>query len=413
MGIAPLGPGDWMTIKRVRVEGLRPGMYVHDLNCGWLQHGFLRPQFLIKHPDQIQKMQTQGLDEIYIDTSKGDDVEGAPTQGEIEQGLAKRIKTTASEGASLPPPRVSQREESAAAKRILGDATDVVNGLLLDVRMGKQLDPAKARPLVKAMHESVLRNPGALISLSRLKNADTYTFQHSVSSCALLVSFCHALGMDRATVEEAGLGGLLHDVGKMKVPSEILNKPGKLTDDEFTVMKSHASMSMELLTGVPGVSDMVIQIAGEHHEKIGGGGYPRGLVGEQISQIGRMMAIVDVYDALTSNRCYHTAKEPSEVLKKLLEWSGHHLDGNLVQQYIRTLGIYPVGSLVRLGGDKLAVVVEQSEDLLKPVVRVIFDIRMKLGVTPRELHLIRSSEQIESYEDPGDWDLDPMTYLTA
>jgi putative nucleotidyltransferase with HDIG domain len=261
------------------------------------------------------------------------------------------------------------------------------------------------------MHASMLRNPGALISLSRIKAADTYTFQHSVSICALLMSFAAAMDMDAASVEEAGLGGLLHDVGKMKVPNEILNKPGKLTDEEFTVMKSHASLSRELLLGVPGVSDMVIQIAGEHHEKMGGGGYPRGITGDQISQVGRMTAIVDVYDALTSTRVYHTAKEPSEVLKRLLEWSGPHLDGDLVQRYIQALGIYPVGSLVRLSGGRLAVVVEQGEDLLRPTVRVIYDSVRMLRLQPRDLHLAHASEQIVDYEDPVTWGLNPLEFL--
>ena len=402
-----------MTIKRVRVGDLRIGMYVHDLNCGWLQHGFLRQQFPVKSDAQLLKIRGMGVDEIYIDTSRGDDVAGAPTQAEVEAGLSRQMQAAAATGAALAPARVSQREEAVAAKRILGEAAGVVDGLLHDVRLGKQLEPAKARPLVKAMRDSVLRNPGALISLSRIKDADTYTFQHSVSICALLVSFAHALGMDAATVEEAGLGGLLHDVGKMKVPNEILNKPGKLTDEEFAVMKSHASLSRELLMDVSGVSQMVIQIAGEHHEKIGGGGYPLGIAGDQISQVGRMTAIVDVYDALTSNRVYHKGKEPTEVLKRLLEWSGAHLDGDLVQQYIRTLGIYPVGSLVRLSSNRLAVVAEQGEDLLKPTVRVIFDAGRKLKLQARDLDLTHASEGIEDFEEPAAWGLDPMAYLTA
>jgi putative nucleotidyltransferase with HDIG domain len=400
-----------MAIKRVRVDQLKPGMFIHDLNCGWLQHGFLRPKFLIKNPGQIQKMRAQGLDEIYIDTTQGDDVAGAPTQAEIEQSLEQQLKESAATGAALAPARVSQREESRAAKRILGDAVGVVDGLLHDVRLGRQLEPARARPLVKAMHESVLRNPGALLSLSRIKAADTYTFQHSVSICALLVSFAHALGMDVATVEEAGLGGLLHDVGKMKIPNEILNKPGKLTEEEFRVMKSHAALSRDILGGVPGISEMVIQIAGEHHEKMAGGGYPRGIAGDQISQIGRMTAIVDVYDALTSNRVYQKGLEPTEVLKKLLEWSGTHLDGNLVQQYIRALGIYPVGSLVRLSGGRLAIVVEQSEDLLRPTVRLVFDTTLKLPLQPRDLHLLHLPEEIVDYEEPAEWGLDPLAFL--
>jgi len=400
-----------MTIKRVRVEDLKAGMYVHDLNCGWLQHGFLRQQFPLRHAGQIQKMKDQGLSEIYIDTARGEDVAGAPTQAEIQGVLDRQLKDSAAEGSALAPARVSQKEESAVAKRILGEATDFMEGLLLDVRLGKQVEPAKAAPLVKKINASVLRNPGALLSLCRIKEADTYTFQHSVSICALLVSFSNALGMDAATVHEAGLGGLLHDVGKMKIPTEILNKPGRFTEDEFTIMKSHASLSRELLTGVPGISEMVIRIAGEHHEKVGGGGYPRGISGDEISQIGRMAAIVDVYDALTSNRVYHKGMEPSEVLKKLMEWSGTHLDGDLVQLFIRTLGIYPVGALVRLSGERLAVVVEQGEDLLRPTVRVVFDVERKLRLQPRDLQLAQASEQIVDYEDPAEWGLQPLDYL--
>jgi len=299
-----------MAIKRVRVEELRPGMYIHDLNCGWLQHGFLRQHFLLRHEGQIQKMLDQGMHELYIDTSRGEDVAGAPTKAEIDQVLDQQLRQSAATGAALVPARVSQKEESVAARRILGEATVMVDSLLQDVRLGKHVDTAKAGPLVKEINASVLRNPGALLSLCRIKEADTYTFQHSVSICALLVSFTHAMGMPPDLVHEAGLGGLLHDVGKMKIPNEILNKPGKLTEEEFTIMKSHAALSRDLLTGVPGISTLVIQIAGEHHERMGGGGYPAGLPGAEISQIGRMAAIADVYDALTSNRVYHKGMEP-------------------------------------------------------------------------------------------------------
>ncbi len=400
-----------MVIKRVRVEDLRTGMYIHDLNCGWLQHGFLRQRFMLNHPGQIQKMRDQGMHELYIDTERGDDVAGAPTKAEIDLVLDQQLKQSAAAGAALPTARVSQQQESVQAKRILGEASVMVDGLLQDVRLGKQVDPAKAGPLVKEINASVLRNPGALLSLCRIKEADTYTFQHSVSICALLVSFTNALGMPADLVHEAGLGGLLHDIGKMKIPNEILNKPGKLTEAEFTIMKSHAAISRDLLSGVPGISDMVIRVAGEHHERMGGGGYPAGIPGEGISQIGRMAAIVDVYDALTSNRVYHKGMEPSEVLKKLLEWSGAHLDGDLVQQFIRTLGIYPVGALVRLTSGRLAVVVEQSEDLLRPTVRLVFDTKLGLALPVRDLHLLHAAEEIEDYEEPEDWGLDPLVFL--
>lgn len=405
------GAGGRMAIKRVKVEDLRPGMFVHDLNCGWLDHGFIRGRFLIRGMDTVRKMQAHGLEEIYIDTTRGGDLPGAPTREEIEQGLDTRLAASAEGGGVLAPPRVPQREEAVVARRILGEAAGVVGGLLNEARLGKNVDPDRARPLVRAMRESAQRNPGALISLARIKEADTYTFQHSVSVCALLMSFSQAMGLDAATVEEAGMGGLLHDVGKMRVPQEVLNKPGKLTEAEFAVMKSHVDLGEAILRGVPGLSEVVIRIAGEHHEKVGGGGYPRGLDGAGLSQAGRMAAVVDVYDALTSNRVYRRGTEPTEVLRKLLEWSGSHLDGDLVQLFIRALGIYPVGALVRLSGGRLAVVVEQGEDLLRPVVRTVFDAARKLKLQPRDVDLGRGDDQIVDYEDPAEWGLDPGSFL--
>ncbi len=400
-----------MTIKRVRVDQLKPGMYIHDLNCGWLQHGFLRQQFLVNSAGQIDKMRHQGMHEVYIDTGKGADLPGAPTEAEVQEVLQVRLEASGAKGASLPIARVSQKEESGAARRILGEAQGVVKDMMHDVRLGRQVDPAKALVVVDDINASVLRNPGALLSLGRIKQADTYTFQHCVSVCALMVSFSHALGLDAAAVQEAGLGGLLHDMGKMKIPNEILNKPGRLTEEEFTIMKSHAALSRDLLKGTPGMSETVIRIAAEHHEKLGGCGYPLGISGDQISRPGRMAAIVDVYDALTSNRVYHKGMEPSEALKKLLEWSGDHLDGELVQFFIRALGIYPVGSLVRLSDDRLAVVVEQQEDLLRPVVRAIYDAARGYRLPPKDLNLSDSTFHIEGFEEPADWDLNPLEWL--
>ena len=400
-----------MAIKRIRVEDLQPGMYVHDLDCGWLQHGFLLQRFPVRTPKQIEKLQGYGLKELYIDTERGSDLEGAPTEAQVKATLQQKLHAAANEGAALAPARISQREEATAARHILGEASEVVDDLLHDVRLGRQVNPAKAGPLVKEISDSVLRNPGALLSLCRIKEADTYTFKHCVSICALMVSFSNAMGMDQATVQEAGLGGLLHDIGKMKIPSRILNKPGKLTEEEFTIMKTHAPEGVDLLMGIPGLSSLTIQIVAEHHERMGGGGYPRGLVGERISEMGRMAAIVDVYDALTSNRVYHRGQEPTEVLRKLLEWSHTHLDGDLVQHFIRVLGIYPVGTLVRLSSDRLAVVVEQGEDLLRPTVRLVYNIVHRLPIRPRDLHLVHSNDQIVDYEDPEVWGLHPVTFL--
>jgi putative nucleotidyltransferase with HDIG domain len=309
----------------------------------------------------------------------------------------------------------SHREELGFAKQIQKEANKVINSLLTDARMGKQIQVERLQPVVSQITDSILRNQGTLVSLCRIREGDTYTFQHSVSVCTLLVSFCHYMEMSPEVIHEAGIGGMLHDIGKMRVPDHILNKPGKLTDPEFEIMKSHVVLGLDILQHTPGISRTVIQIAGEHHERFEGSGYPEQFKGLEISELGRMAAIVDVYDAITSNRVYHRGMEPPAALRKLFEWSNHHFDEELVQHFIQAIGIYPVGSLVKLKSRRLAVIIEQgSEGLLYPIVRVVFDLGQNRKVAPFDLDLSRpesAGESIVSNEDPGDWKINPFEYL--
>ncbi len=320
-------------------------------------------------------------------------------------------------GAAPSPPHRSVREEITVAHKVHAEAHQVVHTLLQDVRMGKQIEREQADHVVERITESILRNRDALVSLSRIKQQDDYTFQHSVSVCALLVSFCHASGMKPEDVQEVGVGGLLHDIGKMRVPLSILNKPGRLTEEEFEVMKSHVAEGCAILEKTPGISEMARMVAAQHHERHDGTGYPGKLKGEEISAFGKMASVVDVYDALTSNRCYHKGEEPTDVLRKLFEWSKHHFDESMVQHFIRAIGIYPVGSLVRLESGRLAVVVERGEEsLLRPVVRVIYDAKNHCSLTPKDVDLAKpvgqgGADRIVSHELPETWQLNPFQYL--
>lgn len=401
-------------LKKIPSEQLQVGMHIHDLNCGWMEHGFFRSSFRVRRETEIEKILEAGILEVYIDTDKGADVREGSSRSEVRARLEARIVEQTTHPQSAPPVRVSQREEVQAAQRIQVEASTVIHGMLMDVRMGKTVNVERAEPLVERITDSIFRNPGALTSLCRIKARDSYTFQHSVSVCTLLVSFCRALDMDRDTTLQAGMGGLLHDIGKMAVPDEVLNKPGRLTEDEFEVMKTHVPRGAEILAQTPGVTPTALQIASEHHERFDGTGYHHGLPGQQISRLGRMTAIVDVYDAITSNRVYHKGMEPSEALKKVFEWSSHHFDEELVQQFIQSLGIYPVGSLVRLESQHLAVVVDQNaSSLLRPVVRIVFDAIRRRPVPQRDLDLANaeSSEEILGYEEPESWPIDVARIL--
>jgi len=400
-------------IKLVKKEDLRVGMFIHDLNCGWMDHSFFRRRFALKKEEELRKIHESGIREVYIDTDKGLDAAG-PTQEEVREGIRERIETSV--GQTPGEVQTSHRQELEVARKIQGEATKVVTGILSDVRLGKQIEVERISPVVSQITESILRNQGTLVSLCRIKERDTYTFQHSVSVCTLLVTFCRYMDMSRDVIQEAGVGGMLHDIGKMRVPDHILNKPGKLTDPEFDIMKSHVTLGVEILKQTPGISTTVMQISGEHHERFEGSGYPNRKKAQEISQLGRMAAIVDVYDAITSNRVYHTGMEPSIALQKLFEWSNHHLDEELVQHFIQAIGIYPVGSLVRLESNRLAVVVEQgTAGLLYPVVRLVYDIKQNCRLKPVEEDLSKAEsggDHILSAESPETWNVNPFNYLT-
>lgn len=400
-------------IKKVGIADLRIGMYIHDLNAGWMDHSFFRPRFMLRKEEDLLKIQRSGIREVYIDTVKGMDLPDAPTQSEVEENLLQGMLR----GARRPNQgQTTHREELAYAQAIRAEADQVIQGVLADARLGKQAQVERVEPVVAEITDSILRNPGTLVSLLRLREGDNYTFTHCVSVATLLVTFGRHLGMDRSQLMELGVGGMLHDLGKMRVPDHILNKPGKLTDEEFDVMKRHVDLGMELLKSTPGITPAMAQIAGEHHERFGGAGYPNGLHGFQISATGRMAAIVDVYDAITSNRIYHRGMEPAVALQKIFEWSEHHFDPELAQQFIQAVGIYPVGSLVMLESRRLAVVVDQGGGgLLYPVVRVVYDTRRRCALAPSDLDLSRpehGGDHIVGHEVPGDWNLDPFSFLT-
>jgi putative nucleotidyltransferase with HDIG domain len=401
-------------IKKVSKIDLRLGMFIHDLNCGWMEHSFLRNSFMLRKDSDLQKIMDSGISEVYIDTVKGIDASGSPTLGEVQADLAARMLDLST---PKPPPggHTTHLEELGFAKKIQQEANKVIHSVLGDVRLGRQIQVERLQPVVAQITESILRNPGTLVSLGRIREGDTYTFQHSVSVCTLLVSFCHYLELSPEIIHEAGIGGMLHDIGKMRIPDHILNKPAKLTDEEFAIMKEHVTLGLEILRGTPGISRTVVQVAGEHHERFEGSGYPEQLQGGEISQLGRMAAIVDVYDALTSNRIYHKGMEPPAALTKLFEWSDHHFDAELVQHFIQAIGIYPVGSLVKLASNRLGVVMEQSaQGLLSPKVRVMYDIPRGRRLSPVDIDLADPAcdDSIVCNEDPEVWGQNPFEYLT-
>lgn len=403
-------------IKKIRADQLKPGIFVHDLNCGWMDHPFMRNSFKVENEAQVRTILKQGIRELYIDTSKGSDVKDGIDEADVKAEIEKEIVSLATpeaktiQGAPL-------SEEISRAKRVHVEANQIIQNVMRDVRLGKQVEVEQVEPVVEKITSSILRNNNALLSLSKIKNKDDYTFQHSVSVCALLVSFSRAINMDHGTIQQAGIGGLLHDIGKMQVRNEVLNKPGKLTDPEFAHMKSHVVHSREILSRTPNISQIAVEVAGQHHERFDGTGYPDGLKGDQIALFGQMAAIVDVYDAITSDRVYHKGMQATDALRKIFEWSKFHFNHQLAQSFARAIGIYPVGTLVLLESGLLGVVMEQREkSLLQPLVRAIYDAKRNYYITPKEIDLSRplgqgGGDRIVSHELPEKWKIDPQKFL--
>ena len=268
--------------------------------------------------------------------------------------------------------------------------------------------------LVDEISSSVMRNPGALISLARLKTADDYTYMHSVAVCALMVALARTLSLDDKQTRDAGMSGLLHDLGKALIPMEVLNKPGKLTDEEFNIVKSHPVEGHRMLVEGGTVSGVPLDVCLHHHEKIDGSGYPHRLKDEDISLFAKMGAVCDVYDAITSNRPYKAGWDPAESIRKMTEWCNGHFDTRIFQAFVKSIGIYPVGSLVRLSSGRLAVVTEQSEhSLLTPCIKVFFSTKSMTYIQPETLDLSRSgvSEKIVAREDPEKWGIKNLDQL--
>ena len=301
---------------------------------------------------------------------------------------------------------VSAAQELERAAKICGRAKQAVVSMFEEVRMGNAVDVGGAKLLVEEISDSVSRNPGALISLARLKTADDYTYMHSVAVCAMMVALAKQLGLDQAQTRSAGLAGLLHDLGKAVMPMDVLNKPGKLTDAEFTIIKSHPVQGHKMLLGGVNVDPIAIEVCWHHHEKMDGSGYPDRLEGDQISLWARMGAVCDVYDAITSNRPYKSGWDPAESLRKMAEWTKGHFDPQVFQAFVKGMGIYPVGSLVRLSSGRIGVVTEQtSKSLTTPRVKVFFSTKSNMRIVPQLIDLSSpdTSEKIAAREDPAKW----------
>ena len=365
-------------IKKIRVEDLEVGMFVEDFNVPWMDHPFLSSKKRIRSAREIDLIREHGIREVYINTRRGRDSSRAVAMDEADAEVRRQMQEELSSRPKGPAPPPLSREQAAfeeeveRAKEVYSEAKALVKDLLHDARLGRSIDGDRAARTVDKMVDSIFRNPDAITSLSRLKSFDDYTFQHSVNVSVLALALGRHLGIVKDELRRLGIGAILHDVGKMRVPEEVLNKPGRLTDEEFEVMKAHTLHGAKILMDTHEVPNESAAVALNHHERFNGRGYPRGLQGMGIGKFGLIAAIVDVYDAVTSDRVYHKGMPSHQALQKIYEWAKTDFYPVYVQRFIQCVGIYPVGSVVRLDTGEVGIVCRQNHvELLRPWVRVV------------------------------------------
>ncbi|CAH1575661.1 HD-GYP domain-containing protein [Vibrio rotiferianus] len=297
------------------------------------------------------------------------------------------------------------------AKKLIAEAKGLAQKLLNQTFEGKVIEVDEIESWADDMIESVFIDSDALQCVSALRQKDTYLLEHSVNVACLLVTFGKHLGLNKETLKQLAIGGIIHDVGKIKVDDAVLHKPARLTPEEFEHMKLHQVFAGEIILGVKGLSDVSRDVCLMHHEKLDGNGYPHGLSGDQIPMHGRMSCIVDIYDALTADRVYKKGMSSAEAFKILLSLTPSHLDPDLVYKFINCIGVYPVGSIVQLSDGRVGIVWTSNESQpLKPIVKCFYSRKYKRYIDVAMVDLKNSPHSVEKAVAPSSLEVDPKPF---
>lgn len=399
-------------LKKVPVSQVRLGMFLHALEGDWLDHPFWKTRFVLKTDKDLEKLRRSAIKEVWINPSLGLDVEPVPEvePPTLSDAASVAGPVAAQEAASpevlpLDRPAASMDSEMGKAAAIVQRGKQQIVLVFSSLKEGQSLPEEVASSLAGDVAESVLRQPGALVSLSRLKSQEDYLYLHSLAVSAMMVALARQLGMDEDRCRLAGLAGLMHNVGMAMVPAEVIRKKGKLSDEETFVVRSHPVQGYEMLKSSGDYAKEILETCLNHHERWDGTGYPFGLEGEATPLFARMCAICDAYDAITSNRSYRSGWDPAESIAQMASWTGQ-FDPDLFNAFVRSLGVYPTGSLVRLQSQKLAVVVDQNPQVpTSPVVKVFYSLRSQMHMPPERIDLAHPScrDRIVSREPAAEW----------
>jgi len=437
--------------RKVYVSDLMPGMYVSRLDRPWLESPFPFQGFVLENWQQVAEVQN-ACRYVYVQAGAAPPTAGAQTRGpggavarpaarnggpgviRKVQPVSRPERNNASSRAvpwearlarqlgrapqHPPPVTASLEQEVRAARPLIRETRGLVQQQMQDARNGRSLDTPAARESVEHITESILRNPDALVWLSGLKKRDEYTYLHSLSVCILSVSLGRHLGLPRETLLELGFGAFLHDIGKMHIPDSVLNKPAQLTSQEMEIMRKHPEFGVEIVDGSERIPVSSRNVIFSHHERLDGSGYTQGVAGGQIHPLTHIVSVCDTYDAIISQRPYKKASSPVNATAALYRARGRFFEPELVDQFIRCIGIYPVGSLVELSTSEVGVVVATNEERLRPKVLVVLDEEHHRLDEPYEVDLSRTLQtrtgqrlDIERSLETGAYGLQPADLL--
>ncbi len=404
--------------RKVNVAYLKEGMYVSNLDRPWIDTPFLLEGFLIKTEEDLSSLNSY-CTYVFIDPDRGIEateyIEEAPrlkTNTYLERFLQDNKKKVKYENLK------STKEELPTAKTALEDASNQVAHIMDDVKDGKNLNIDAVRGVVEPILDSIIRNSEAYMWLSMMQKKSAYAYSHSVDNCALAIAFGRFMGLPKKDLRTLAIGLLMMDMGNVRVPEGILNKKGRLTEAEYRIVKKHVLQGVDILKGTKGMNEDIVNIALTHHERFDGSGYPAALQGTQIPVYGRMAAIIDCYDAMTSNRPFSAAKSPYAALQNIYNWRGSAFQPELVEQFLQCIGVYPTGSLVEMTNGEVAIVLEQNlTQRMRPKVMLILD---EDKAHFMEYKIVNLSDQFEDSSglplniykglDPDAYGIDPSEY---
>ncbi|MBO9581372.1 MAG: HD-GYP domain-containing protein [Sphingobium sp.] len=410
-------------LKRIDVAEVRLGMYIHKLEGPWLKHPFWKTKFLLTDAGQLADLHASELDAVVIDVEKGDDIGGeAPTR---KRQFVAPSHTPPIERARLelvPPPRspvsarpfdprsttpTSTAREVGHAIGIVARSERILAGVFNQARLGKAIKSSQVEPVIEELFASIQRNPHAFNGLMRVKRENSSLYTHALAVSALMIALGREMRLDTARIKQAGMAGLLMDVGMGHLPLDVATIGETLTEKEHEIVKTHTRLGYDFLAIGGEIPEEVMKVCMEHHERVDGSGYPLGLAGEGISLFGRMAAICDVYDSMTSDRPHRPRMEPNTAFEKMRGSEGQ-FDAEVLNQFVESLGVYPIGSVVLLTSHRLALVVDQNcDDYTRPRVWTFYDTVDAKVVKPEDINLIDSigHEDIVSSADPDGYNI--------